>query len=231
MVQFSPLGDAAVLITLDSGISAAGNARVHALAARIQALGLPWLRALVPAYASLTVHYDPLHPDWRAAEPLWPQLRARLEPLCVSLPETLADGRRVEIPVCYDGPDLAAVAAHTGLSVGEVVARHAAVDYRVYFLGFMPGFPYLGGLDPLLATPRLATPRTRVPAGSVAIGGGQTGIYPLASPGGWRLLGRTPLQLFDPARTPPCLLEPGDTLHFTPIDAAAYAALAGAPTC
>lgn len=231
MVRFSPLGDAAVLITLDSRISAAGNARVHALAARIQALGRPWLGALVPAYASLAVHYDPLHPRWLVNEPLWPQLLAELEPLCRSLPDTLADGRRIEIPVCYDGPDLAAVAAHTGLGVEEVVARHAAVDYRVYFLGFMPGFPYLGGLDPLLATPRLATPRSRVPAGSVAIGGGQTGIYPLASPGGWRLLGRTPRVLFDPARTPPCLLRPGDTLHFTPIDADSFAALAGAPPC
>jgi KipI family sensor histidine kinase inhibitor len=229
--MLKPLGDAAVLITLDTVISPAANARVHALAARIQAQGFGWLRALVPAYASLTVHYDPLHADWQPGHALWSQLTRLLEPLCAELSTVLVQGRQVDIPVLYDGPDLSAVAEHTGLSINDVVLRHTAPEYRVYFLGFMPGFPYLGGLDPQLATPRLATPRARVPAGAVAIGGGQTGIYPMASPGGWRLLGRTPLRLFDPARAQPCLLAPGDRLRFQAIDAERFAELAGASPC
>lgn len=129
-------------------------------------------------------------------------------------------GRFVEIPVCYDGefgPDLADVARHTGLSVEEVIARHSAVEYRVHCLGFAPGFPYLGGLPPELATPRRATPRQGVPAGSVAIGGAQTGIYPQSSPGGWNVIGRTPLRLFDADREPPALLKAGDRVRFRPI--------------
>lgn len=128
-------------------------------------------------------------------------------------------GRQIDIPVIYggaDGPDLDAVARHTGFSAEEVVARHSSAEYVVYFLGFMPGFAYMGGLDPLLATPRHAEPRMSIPAGSVGIGGEQTGIYPLASPGGWQLLGRTPLALFDPANNPPTLLRPGDRVRFVP---------------
>jgi biotin-dependent carboxylase-like uncharacterized protein len=133
--------------------------------------------------------------------------------------------RTVEIPVCYDdefAPDLATVAAHAGLTPAEVVARHTAFDYHVHALGFSPGFPYLGGLDPALHIDRLDTPRTRVSPGSVGIGGGQTGIYPAATPGGWRLIGRTPLDLFDPGQDPPALLAPGDAVRFVPIDAARY---------
>ncbi|HLO67907.1 MAG TPA: 5-oxoprolinase subunit PxpB, partial [Holophaga sp.] len=116
-----------------------------------------------------------------------------------------------------DGPDLEAVARHCGLAPEEVARRHAGATYRVHFLGFAPGFPYLGGLDPALAAPRLDAPRTRVPAGSVGIAGAQTGIYPLESPGGWRLIGRTPLVLFDPRRPEPCLLRPGDLLRFVEV--------------
>jgi KipI family sensor histidine kinase inhibitor len=131
------------------------------------------------------------------------------------LPEPATrERRRVVVGVVYDGPDLADVAALTGLSVDEVVARHTAGDYEVAFLGFTPGFPYLLGLDPALAVPRLDTPRTSVPAGSVGIGGDQTGVYPAATPGGWRLLGRTDMVLFDPARDPAALLAPGDTVRF-----------------
>jgi KipI family sensor histidine kinase inhibitor len=128
--------------------------------------------------------------------------------------------RTVEIPVCYGGdfgPDLPDVARHTGLAAERVVELHAAADYLVYFVGFSTCFPYLGGLPPVLATPRLSAPRKHVPVGSVAIGGGQAGIYPLASPGGWRLIGRTSLRLFDPQGSPPPLLRMGDRVRFVPV--------------
>lgn len=135
----------------------------------------------------------------------------------------------VEIPVCYGGeygPDLDALAEHARLSRDEVIGRHVAAGYTVAMLGFAPGFPYLLGLDPALHVPRRADPRTRVPAGSVAIGGAQTGIYPRELPGGWNLIGRTPLVLFDPDRDPPCLLAPGDRVRFCAISAEEFAALA-----
>ncbi len=127
-------------------------------------------------------------------------------------------GRDVDIPVAYggtDGPDLDVIARHTGLTTAEVIRRHSEGEYVVYFVGFMPGFAYMGGLDPRLATPRQNEPRLTIPAGSVGIGGEQTGIYPLASPGGWQLLGRTALPLFDPTQNPPTLLRPGDRVRFT----------------
>ena len=127
-------------------------------------------------------------------------------------------GRDIDIPVVYGGaggPDLAVVARHTGLSTAEVIRRHSEGEYIVYFIGFMPGFAYMGGLDPQLATPRQDEPRLSIPAGSVGIGGEQTGIYPLASPGGWQLIGHTALPLFDPTQNPPTLLRPGDRVRFT----------------
>src|SRR5262249_55828790 len=132
------------------------------------------------------------------------------------------ESRTIDIPVCYGGecgPDLEDVARHTGLAPAEVIARHSAVTYLVYFLGFSPGFPYLGGLAPELATPRLSAPRKRVPAGSVAIGGRQTGVYPVESPGGWRIIGRTDLRLFDPNAEPPALLRTGDSVRFVSVNA------------
>jgi KipI family sensor histidine kinase inhibitor len=137
----------------------------------------------------------------------------------------------VEVPVCYGGdlgPDLEEVARAVALPPEEVVARHAAPVYRVHLLGFTPGFPYLGGMDPRLSCPRLPTPRLRVVAGSVGIAGAQTGVYPVESPGGWRLVGRTPLALFDPSpgARRPFLLAPGDGLRFVPVDRARYDALA-----
>ena len=133
----------------------------------------------------------------------------------------------VEIPVCYGGSygeDLKDVAAHAGLTEEEVIKLHSSVDYNIYMLGFLPGFPYLGGLDPKLFTPRLDNPRTKIPEGSVGIGGEQTGIYPLESPGGWRLIGRTPLKLYDPDREQPFLYQAGDYIRFVPITAEEYEA-------
>ena len=206
---FSPLGDAALLLTLGTGIDPAVNDRIHRLAHGVARAGLPGLLGLVPSYACLAVHFDPR---------VWDH--AGLERALLAVAASASDpvpGRTIVLPVHYggsDGPDLEAVAAHCGLSPAEVVARHCAGLYRVHFLGFAPGFPYLGGLDPALATPRLASPRTQVPAGSVGIAGHQTGVYPLATPGGWRIIGRTPLVLFDPLRAEPCLLRAGDLLRF-----------------
>lgn len=219
------LGEDALLLRLGDRVDAATNARVHALAARISRRRPAWLRDLVPAYASLALFVDGT------------AFAADLDPLSEAHEwlEALADdagahddsndhpgaGKLIEIAVHYggqDGPDLEAVAEHAGLSPNEVVARHAACEYTVAMLGFAPGFPYLIGLDPRLEMPRLDTPRAHVPAGSVGIGGAQTGIYPRNGPGGWRLIGRTRMTLFDPAREPPGVLAPGDRVRFVVAD-------------
>lgn len=198
------------------------NARVHRAAARIRAARLPWLRDLVPAYATLAVFFDPDAIDAEAAR----QPLAALIDDDTTPDEHATPGRCIEIPVVYGGAfgeDLDAAAAELGLTPDALIARHSAALYTVAMIGFAPGFPYLSGLDPALALPRLATPRTRVPAGSVGIGGAQTGLYPRESPGGWRLLGRTPLRLFDPTRETPSLLAPGDRVRFRPIPADDFA--------
>jgi inhibitor of KinA len=200
------------------------SARVHALARAVSERLPDAVLEVVPSYRSLLVLHDPLRVP-----------RAGLVERILSLAEEVERApsppprRVVRIPTRYggaDGPDLADVARLAGISETEVVRRHAAPVYLVHFLGFTPGFPYLGGLDPGLTTPRLDTPRTRIPAGSVAIGGGQTGIYPVESPGGWRIVGRTPLRLFDPRQARPFLLEAGDGLRFVPVDDAAFQAIA-----
>lgn len=213
------LGEDALLLRLGDAIDTDTNARVHVLAARIDGVRPAWLRELVPAYASLAVFVD-AEAFADATDPL-----AEAEAWLHALPpdETISTesrGRLHEIGVHYGGehgPDLDALAAHAGLSPREVIERHAAVEYHVAMLGFAPGFPYLIGLDPRLAMPRLDTPRTRVEAGSVGIGGSQAGVYPRPGPGGWRILGRTDARLFDPARSPPALLAPGDRVRFVPI--------------
>ena len=206
-----PAGDSAVLIQFGSTIDLETNRRVHALAGRILEAPLAGIGEPVPGYATLLVHYDPLRLDYTQAAAWLQELagQAAVQPLPAP--------RRVEVPVYYGGehgPDLDFVARHTGLAPAEVIRLHAAGEYPVYFLGFTPGFPYLGGLNPRLACPRLETPRERVPTGSVGIAGLQTGIYSVDSPGGWRLIGWTPLRLFDPQREAPALLAPGDVVCF-----------------
>jgi KipI family sensor histidine kinase inhibitor len=197
------------------------NRLVHALAAALLARRPGWLVDLVPAYASLGLHLDPAQFD-PAQDPQ--EIAATWVRECWNGMSSTRDARPaglLEIPVRYggeQGPDLAAVAERAGIAPREVVARHAAVEYRVAMLGFAPGFPYLLGLDPRLATPRLAQPRARVEAGSVAIGGAQTGIYPRPGPAGWRVIGRTAILLFDPERDPPSLLQPGDRVRFVPLE-------------
>ena len=179
-------------------------ATVHRLAAAVRVSGLPVVD-VVPGYRTVLVT-TPSARDLAAVREALPVL---------DLPAAEAfSSRTVEVPVVYDGADLAEVAALTGLSEAEVVRRHTAPDYVVAFLGFTPGFPYLVGLDPALHVPRRATPRTSVPAGSVGLAGPQTGVYPQATPGGWQLIGRTSLVLFDADRDPPALLAAGDRLRF-----------------
>jgi KipI family sensor histidine kinase inhibitor len=206
--------DHSLLISFGEEISPEAHGRVRGLLHLLQVELPAGVLNLHPAYASLLVSYDPRRAD---REELQREIERRLAGAGeAALPEP----RVVEIPVCYGGelgPDLGEVSAACGLHPAEVIREHASGDYLVYFLGFSPGFPYLGGMSPRIAAPRRATPRKRVAAGSVAIGGSQTGVYPLASPGGWQLVGRTPLALFDPRRTPATLLGLGDTVRFVAI--------------
>jgi KipI family sensor histidine kinase inhibitor len=213
------LGDAGLVLVFGDRIDAAVNARVLAVREALRAAAMPGVLDIVPAYATLTVLFDPA-----CCAPA--ALAQRLLGIAAAAGSGSTDPRReIEIPVCYDpefAPDMDVVCDCAGLARDEVVRRHTAAAYRVHFLGFTPGFPYLGGLDPALATPRRATPRAAVPAGAVAIGGAQTGVYPQRAPGGWQIIGRTPLALFDARRDPPCLLAPGDTVQFVAIDARAW---------
>ncbi|RZK46379.1 MAG: 5-oxoprolinase subunit PxpB [Hymenobacter sp.] len=195
------------------------------------AAGVPvGLRACVPAFTTLTVYYDPWLLSEQGRHQPYERVLEILQQRLLAAPTAPAEtaAQTVEVPVCYGGdlgPDLAAVARHTGLTPAEVIVRHTAPTYLVHLLGFAPGFPYLGGLDARLATPRRAVPRPLVPAGAVGIAGAQTGIYSLPTPGGWQLIGRTPLRLFDPAADPPTLLHAGQHLRFVPIGEAEFQCL------
>jgi KipI family sensor histidine kinase inhibitor len=207
-------GDSVVVAELADRIDERVNARAIRLAAAIARADLRGVRDIVPTYRSVAVYYDPLRTDFARLSDL-----LTLEAPAADAEDPKRRERRsaVRIPVRYggtDGPDLADVAAFAKLSEAEVIARHSGRSYRVFMMGFLPGFPYLGTVDPTIAAPRRATPRVRVPAGSVGIAGSQTGIYPTESPGGWQLIGRTPLRLFDLSRPTPFLLEPGDAVEF-----------------
>lgn len=212
------LGARALLLRFGDRIDPGLGAQVHAATAAILARRPRWLVDLVPAFASLAVHLDPA---WCARPGALAHARDWLR-ICMAQPldgGAFTGQRTIEIPVHYGGehgPDLAELAAHAGMDEARAIALHARATYTVGMLGFSPGFPYLHGLPPALSMPRLASPRTRVPAGSVAIGGAQAGIYPVDSPGGWRLIGWTPACLFDPVRDPPALLAPGDRVRFVP---------------
>jgi KipI family sensor histidine kinase inhibitor len=206
-----PVGEAAFTVEFGDAVDLALNRQVHALDAALSAAPIPGVLETVPTYRSLLVAYDPAR---ITADAMLAALARALEGVeAVAPPE----GRLVEIPVRYGGdcgPDLEDVAAHCGLAPAEVIRLHTAPTYRVAMLGFAPGFAYLLGLPAQLATPRLATPRLRVEPGSVGIAGEQTGVYALATPGGWRIIGRTDLVLFDPAREEPFLLRAGDRVRF-----------------
>lgn len=207
-------GDAALVVEFGDRIDPAINRRVRELCLAVDRARPEGVRDLVPTYRSLLVSYDPRATTFEA-------LRARLAALEVGLADAPAPPPRVvEIPTSYGGdfgPDLPFVAEHAGMTADEVVAIHSSADYLVYMMGFSPGFTYLGGMSERIAAPRLKTPRTAIPAGSVGIAQQQTGIYPVESPGGWQLIGRTPVMLFDPSRNPPVVVEAGDYIRFVPV--------------
>ncbi|AIF69497.1 allophanate hydrolase [Palaeococcus pacificus DY20341] len=211
-MQFKPAGDSALVIIFGNEIDERINKKVHAVAEAIEKASPEWLIEIVPTYTSVYVYYDPLKIGYsEVVEAVKPFLNA--EP-------KKEKARIIEIPTVYGGefgPDIEFVAEYNGLSVDDIIEIHSKPLYRIYMLGFTPGFAYLGGMDERIATPRLEKPRLKVPAGSVGIAGKQTGIYPLKSPGGWRLIGRTPLKLFDANREPPTLLQPGNYIKFVPI--------------
>jgi len=217
------LGDAAVVLELGQAIAPATHRLLQALARLLDQQPLPGLREYVPAFTTLTVYYDPVALSGPGRPAPYEQVASYLQalwPAALAAAADYAPGPVVEIPVCYGGdfgPDLGLVASHAQLSAAEVIARHTQPEYLVYMVGFAPGFPYLGGLDARLATPRRAAPRSLVPAGAVGIAGLQTGVYSLPTPGGWQLIGRTPRRLFDAARAQPSLLQAGDRLRFVPI--------------
>ena len=217
--RFLLAGDSALVVEFGDEISREVNRKVHALADALGKSSLPGLGEPVPTYRSLLVHYDPLRLSCDEVKAFVSEALQK----CEERPPP--EPRVVEIPVVYGGefgPDIEFVAEHNGLLVEEVIRLHSGATYTVYMLGFAPGFAYLGGMPDAIATPRLETPRTLAPAGSVGIAGEQTGIYPIATPGGWRLIGRTPLKLFDPERDPPTLLQAGDLVRFVPISEGEY---------
>jgi inhibitor of KinA len=214
-------GDAALVVELGDRIDVGLNARTVALADALSREPVAGMRDVVPTFASVTVYFDPLATDVEA-------LSARITALGAAASGAVVDASRavVDVPVCYGGdlgPDLPDVARLAGVTEAEVIERHSAREYRVFMIGFVPGFAYLGVVDSAIAVPRRSEPRTRVPAGSVAIAGELTGIYPSETPGGWHVIGRTPFSPFALDRTPPCLLRAGDTVRFHAVDRDTFA--------
>ena len=213
--RFRIAGDQGLLMELGDGIDIRINERVRAVTLAIEQAQLKGVIEIVPTYRSVVVMYDPLQTRMNKLKEALTRLSDEVSGTGTPPPD------RIEIPVCYGGgfgPDLDGVAARHGLPREEVIRLHTEPDYLVFMIGFTPGFPFLGGLPEQLHTPRLETPRAKVPAGSVGIANGQTGIYPIESPGGWQLIGRTPLKLFDPGRQMPFLVKAGDLLTFLSID-------------
>jgi len=220
-VRFLSAGDRALVVEFGDRIDRALSNEVLRLDASVRSSRLPGLVETVPTFRSLMVHYDPVATTFA-------DLERAITSLLDRQPGPRAAATLWRVPVCYENsfaPDLGEVANRTGLAPSEVVARHSSTSYHVYMLGFLPGFPYLGDLPRELELPRRADPRLRVPAGSVSIATTLTAIYPYESPGGWHLIGATPVRLFDPARSRPALLEPGDEVQFQPIDPASFASI------
>lgn len=214
-IRILTAGDSALLIEFGKEINPETNWTIMALVQLMREQHIEGIVDVIPAFCSLLINYDPRVLSYE-------ELKERMEHLLKMETKTEATRKRIfEIPVCYGGeygPDIENIAEHAGLSVEEVIKIHSSKDYLIYMLGFLPGFTYLGGLDERIHTPRLASPRLKIRAGSVGIGGSQTGIYPLDSPGGWQLMGMTPVRTYDPERQTPILVEAGDYIRFIPID-------------
>lgn len=218
-IKIYTAGDSSLLIEFGKEISAEINAKITAFVHLLKVQHIEGVTDMIPAFTSLLINYDPRVVTYAA-------LKKRLEKLLkLDVNEETSSSKIFEIPVCYGGeygPDLDHIAKHAGLTAEEVIKIHSSKDYLIYMLGFLPGFSYLGGLDERIHTPRLANPRIKIPAGSVGIGGSQTGIYPLGSPGGWQLLGMTPVKTYDPQRKVPILFEAGDYIRFIPVSEEEY---------
>ncbi len=222
--RFVPLGDAALFAEFSETLDLAVNARIQQLAEAIRRRRVPWIRDVVPALGGLALHFDTTRLEHgmsprEAATALIKDCLGRRLPALDDL------SRTVEVPVCYDsdlGPDIDEVAGLCKLKVEEVIRRHCASPHRVLMVGFAPGHPYIGGLDAKLSVPRRTTPRPKVTAGSVAIANTQSVVYPFTISGGWSIIGRSPLRVFDAARDPPALMAPGDRVKFTAIDRAEF---------
>lgn len=222
-VRFNTASDQTLLVYFGETISLSTHQRIARFLKLVSAGPVPGILNLQPAYTSVLVKFDPRATSHAQLEAAISQMLSRLDDAKLATP------RLREIPVCYGGdfgPDLNDLADLRRITTDEVIRLHSSATYTVYFLGFVPGFAYLGGLPQQLATPRLATPRKSVPAGSVAIGGHQTGVYPAATPGGWRIIGKTPLKLFDPSAVHASLFELGDEVRFIPITSEEFARLA-----
>jgi KipI family sensor histidine kinase inhibitor len=214
-----PVGDSAVAVEFEPRIDLEINARAIGLAEAIQAAGIAGIRDVVPTYCAVAVYFDPLRTNLDRLVNWLEQAAAR------SARNRSSEQKTIDVPVCYGGefgPDLDEVARFARVTPEEVVRLHAGTTYHVFMLGFVPGFAYMGTVDPRIAAPRRSTPRLRVPQGSVAVAGGQTGIYPAETPGGWQVIGRTPLKPCDFSRPIPFLFRAGDAVHFVPILRADY---------
>jgi inhibitor of KinA len=218
-VRFLNTGDTSICVEFGNEISTEINAKIRAFNILIGESKIPGIVETVPTYRSIMVHYDPGVITHREIEKRLRALIGRMDTVVIPPSSVL------EIPVLYGGemgPDLPFVAEHAGITPEEVIRLHTEPEYLIYMLGFTPGFTYLGGLNPKIETPRLKTPRVKIPAGSVGIAGKQTGVYPIDSPGGWQLIGRTPVRMYDPNREKPILPEAGQYIRFRSIDRAEY---------
>lgn len=219
-LKYHSLGDQAVVVTAGKSISKESTALVRAIAQKITDSEIPWITDVIQAYVTVTVCYE------SDGGMTYAEMEKRLRELLSGIrPAADGEGRTVEIPVCYGGdfgPDLAFVARHNGLDEEEVVRIHAGNTYDVKMIGFAPGFPFLGGMDERIAAPRRPSPRLEIPARTVGIAGAQTGVYPIGTPGGWQLIGRTPVDLFLPDEEIPSLLRPGDRVRFRPVSPEEY---------
>lgn len=210
-----PVGDAALTVEFGNSIHPDLNEKVYALERALELHALPGLVEMIPTYRSLLIHFDPLIDTFETLKPKIQRYLLNLQPV------KHQNRQIVLIPTVYggeSGPDLPFVAEYNHLAIKEVIRIHSSRDYRIYMMGFTPGFPYLGGMNPHIATPRLETPRKETLAGSVGVAGNQTGIYPITSPGGWRIIGRTNQKLFNPDEENPFLLSPGDIIRFVPVE-------------